>query len=177
MDVLGLVASPRKGGNTDLLVDAILGGAQGRGHRIGKLYLYDCGIGPCVDCRGCKRDERLCIVEDGMQEIYDRLDAADVIVFGTPVYWYGPSGTMKQMFDRLRPYFANGRLKGKRAILAAPAGDGPAEADLLVEMFRRSLAALEVRLLGQVLGTGYDERDILADVRAMESAAALGAAL
>ncbi len=177
MEVLGLVGSPRKGGNTDILVDAILDGARGKGHRVGKVYLHDFEIGPCIDCRGCKRGEQVCVVEDGMQEIYGRLDAAEVIVFGTPVYWCGPSGTMKQTFDRLRPYYASERLKGKKAILAVPAASGPAEADLLVQMFRRSFSALKVRLVGQVLGTGYDEKDILADVQAMEKATALGAAL
>ena len=177
MQVLGLVGSPRKGGNTDILVDAILEGARGRGHVVRKIHLRDHAIGPCVDCRGCKQGANVCIVEDGMQQVYPLLDAADAIVFGTPVYWYGPSGHMKQMFDRLRPYFASGRLAGKKALLVSVAGDGPGEGDLLTEMFRRSLAALKIEFAGHVIGTGYDPKDVLADRPAMERAAALGAAL
>lgn len=177
MEVFGLIGSPRRGGNTDILVDAILTAAQNNRHKTSKVYLYDVGIEPCVDCRGCKKDEHVCVLEDGMQELYPRLDAADVIVFGTPVYWYGPSGTMKHLVDRLRPYYANGRLKGKKAILTAPAGDGPTEGDLLTEMFRRCLECLKVEFVGQVLGTAYDPKDILADKKAMKQAVAIGASL
>lgn len=174
MKVLGLVGSPRKGGNTDVLVDAVLTSAQGNGHEISKVYLYDVGIEPCVDCRGCKQEDLVCVVEDGMEELYPKLDSADAIVFGTPVYWVGPSGTMKQLFDRLRPYYGNGRLKGKRAVLVAPAGDGPPEADLLTEMFRRSFKYLGIEFVGCALGKAYDRQEILNDKQAMEQAAALG---
>jgi multimeric flavodoxin WrbA len=177
MVILGLIGSPRKGGNTDILVDAILAAARSKGHDTSKVYLYDVGIGPCVDCRGCKKDELVCVLKDGMRQLYPMLDAADVIVFGTPVYWCGPSGTMKNLVDRLRPYFSNGRLKGKKAVLAAPAGDGPAEGDLLTEMFRRSLKYLEVEFVGQVLGKAYDIKDILGDEKAMKQAVAMGKSL
>ena len=117
MEVLGLIGSPRKGGNTDILVDTLLTTAEKNGHRVDKVYLYDVGIGPCIDCRGCKSGKHTCVLEDGMQKLYPRLDAADAIVFGTPVYWCGPSGTMKQLLDRLRPYFMNGRWHQPRMAL------------------------------------------------------------
>jgi multimeric flavodoxin WrbA len=177
MRVLGLVGSPRKGGNTDIMVDAVLERARGNGHETEKVYLYEESIGPCIDCRGCKKGDLVCIVEDGMQKIYPKLDSANAIVFGTPVYWVGPSGTMKQLFDRLRPYFGNGRIKGKKAILVAPAGDGPSEADLLTEMFRRSFEYLKIEFLGYALGKAYDRKEILNDKQAMDRAAELGASL
>lgn len=177
MTVLGIVGSPRKGSNTDILVETILEGAQNAGHMVSKVHLYDHDLGPCIDCRGCKKDALVCIVDDGMQEIYGLLDAADVIVFGTPVYWYGPSGPMKMLIDRLRPYFASGRLGGKRAVVAAPAGDGPGDADLLVELLRRVCAALKMELAGVVLGTAYDRREILSDGEAMNTAREIGASL
>jgi multimeric flavodoxin WrbA len=177
MEVLGLVGSPRKGGNTDVLVEAILGGARSRGHTTRKIHLLDHDIEPCVDCRGCQKGALVCVVEDGMQALYPRLEAADAIVFGTPVYWCGPTGTMKQMFDRLRPYFRSELLRGRKALLAVPAGDGPPEAALLTEMFRRSFGYLKMEFAGQVLGTAYDRGDILRDTEAMETAAALGKSL
>lgn len=177
MQVLGIVGSPRRGGNTDLLVDAVLAGARGRGHQVAKLHLHDLAIGPCVDCRGCKSGARVCVVGDGMREVYERLDAADALVLGTPVYWCGPSGPLKQMLDRWRPYFANGRLKARRAVLVAVAKDGPDEAGLLVAMLRRALGYLHVELVGEVLGTAYERGEILGDRAALERAGALGAAL
>lgn len=177
MEILGLVGSPRRGGNTDILMDVVLDGAQANNHKVKKLYLRDFDIGPCIDCRGCKKGERTCVLDDGMNELYERLDSADVIVFGTPVYWCAPSGPMKLLVDRLRPYVANGRLKGKKGIVIAPAKDGPGDADLLTEMFRRTFGFLGMEAVGQVLGTAYDPRDILGDEQAMERAAAIGKAL
>jgi multimeric flavodoxin WrbA len=177
MKVLGLVGSPRKGGNTDLVIDAILASAESNGNEVDKLYLGDSEIGPCVDCRACKKSPFECVLNDGMRGLYPRLNEADALVFGTPIFWFGPTGPMKTLLDRLRPYVANHNLQGKRALLAIQAGDGPGDADLTVEMFRRSLEYLEVELTGYVLGTAYDRGDILADTEAMAKAAALGAAL
>ena len=177
MTVIGLVGSPRKGGNTDILVEAVLGGARGNDHQASKVYLQGQNIGTCIDCRGCKKEPFQCIVDDEMQALYGLLDSADVIVFGTPVYWYGPTAQMKALVDRLRPYFGNRRLDGKRAVVVAPAGDGPGDADLLVEFFRRVCATLKMEVAGVVLGTAYDRGEILADREAMEAASTVGASL
>ncbi|HMK93989.1 MAG TPA: flavodoxin family protein [Candidatus Limnocylindrales bacterium] len=95
MNVLGLVGSPRRGSNTDLLVSAILDGAAVSHHAVDKVYLYDVDIAPCMDCKACKHADYKCAVNDGMQRLYPKLDEADVIIFGTPLYWYGPSAKMK----------------------------------------------------------------------------------
>ncbi|MGQ9479715.1 MAG: flavodoxin family protein [Thermoproteota archaeon] len=68
--------------------------------------MYDLDISPCVDCRRCKKDNFQCAVNDDMQILYHKLKDADVIIFGTPLYWYGPTGKMKLMIDRLRPFLA-----------------------------------------------------------------------
>jgi len=117
MKVLGLVGSPRKGSNTDLLVSAILEGAGANKHLTEKIYLYDFEIVPCVDCKACKKGNFKCAFGDGMQTIYPKLEEADAIVFGTPLYWYGPSAKMKLLIDRLRPFIASKKLKGRKAFL------------------------------------------------------------
>jgi multimeric flavodoxin WrbA len=177
MRILGLVGSPRKGGNTDIMVDAVLERAKANGHETDKVYLYKADIGPCIDCRGCKKGDLVCIVEDGMQNVYPKLDSANAIVFGTPIYWVGPTGTMKNLIDRFRPYFGNGRIEGKKAVVVAPAGDGPSEANLVVEMFRRSFDYLKIEFVGYALGKAYDKKEILGDRQAMDKAAELGASL
>lgn len=177
MKVLGLVGSPRKGGNTDIMVDAVLERAKADGHETEKVYLYEADIGPCIDCRGCSKDDLVCIVEDGMQKLYPKLESAGAIVFGTPVYWVGPTGTMKNLIDRFLPYYGNGRMRGKKAILVAPAGDGPSEGNLLTEMFRRSFEYLKIDFVGYALGKAYDKKEILKDNHAMERAVELGASL
>ncbi len=175
--ILGLVGSPRKGSNTDILVQTILEEARINEYRASKLHLYDLDISPCIDCRGCKKNDLSCVVDDGMQAVYPLMDRADVIIFGTPVYWWGPSGPMKMLIDRLRPCYGSGLLEGKRAVMVAPAGGGPDEADLLVEMFRRTFEALRVEFVGVVLGKAYDRKEILADEAAMHAAREIGASL
>jgi len=64
MEILGLVGSPRRGGNTDILMDVVLDNARANDHEVRKLYLRDCDIGPCIDCRGCKKGERTCVLGD-----------------------------------------------------------------------------------------------------------------
>ena len=124
MKVLGLVGSPRKGSNTDLLVSAVLDGAASNGDSSEKVYLYDFVLLPCLDCRACKAGVHHCAVNDDMQALYPKLAEADGIVFGTPLYWYGPSAKMKLLVDRLRPFIPSGALKGKKAVLAIPSEEG-----------------------------------------------------
>jgi multimeric flavodoxin WrbA len=68
--VLGLIGSPRKGGNTDILVDTILDEAARSGHDTIKYYLHDYNVGPCIDCRMCKQGDLRCALDDGMREFY-----------------------------------------------------------------------------------------------------------
>jgi multimeric flavodoxin WrbA len=74
MKILALVASPRKGSNTDILVDQILEGSKESGHTAEKLYLYHYCVSPCIDCRNCKKGEYVCTLKDRMQEIYPKMD-------------------------------------------------------------------------------------------------------
>ncbi len=124
MKILALIGSPRKGGNTDILVDQILKGAKTKSHTSEKLYLYRYKIFPCADCRKCKKGEHVCPIKDGMQRIYPKIASADAIIFGTPNYFNGPTGQMKLFFDRMRPLAGNDAVKGKKGIVVSPAGAG-----------------------------------------------------
>jgi multimeric flavodoxin WrbA len=177
MNVLGLVGSPRRGSNTDLLVSSVLYGAGTANHTIDKIFLYDVDIGPCVDCRACKRGNCKCALGDGMQLLYPKLEEADVIVFGTPLYWYGPSAKMKLLIDRLRPFVASGKLKGKKAILVAPSEEGIDASKCLVEMFELSFKYLEVELVGKILPKASERAEIKQQPEALNEAFELGKSL
>ena len=84
MNIVGLVGSPRKGSNTDLLISSILNGASTNNHVTEKIYLYDFDIKPCVDCKACKKGNYKCALHDDMKALYPKLEKTDVIVFGTP---------------------------------------------------------------------------------------------
>jgi multimeric flavodoxin WrbA len=177
MKILALIGSPRRGGNTDQLVDQMLSGAESKGHCSDKLYLYDYEIFPCIDCRGCKRGELICKLEDEMAEIYPMLETADIIIFGTPIYWYGPTAKMKLLIDRLRPFIANRRLFGKRGILIVPSEEGPGCCGPLAEMFRMSFEYLGMKTAGSILAQAYEKGEIREKPEELRRAYELGASL
>lgn len=175
--ILALIGSPRKGGNTDILIDEILQGAKEEGCEVEKLRLYDHEILPCIDCRGCKKGEHSCALKDGMQEIYEKLQDADIIVFGTPVYWYGPTAKMKLLIDRLRPFIASKRLRSKRGIVVAPSEEGPGCCGPLMEMFRMSFDYLGMEMAGSILARAYERGEVRGDPEVLRRARDLGASL
>ncbi len=172
--VLALIGSPRKGGNTDLLVDKIIEGASSRGHLCRKLYLYEFDILPCIDCRACKRGSFTCTLDDSMQMIYSELQNADIIIFGTPIYWYGPTGKMKLLIDRLRPFISSGIMKGKKALVVVPSEEGPDCCKLLIDMFRMSLHYLGVELAGTIMVKAYERGEIAGNPEELRKAYNLG---
>jgi multimeric flavodoxin WrbA len=144
MRVLGIVGSPRKNGNTDILVEESLRGAASAGAETEKVLLADLRIGPCRACEACKRGE--CVQEDDMPALLEKMFAADAWALGTPVYWWGPSAQMKAFIDRW--YAADNQparrtRMAKRVALITPYADaGPETARHLVGMLGDALAYL-----------------------------------
>lgn len=170
MRILALVGSPRRGGNTELLVDAALAEAAKRGHTGKKLHLYDYEIKPCVDCRACKKGELACVLEDDMPKIYGEMDASDALIIATPIYWYGPTAKMKLLIDRLRPYVANRRLDGKRAFLIAPSEEGPSACEPLMDSLKMSFRYLGLVYGGEALITANEKGEVAGKPEEMEKA-------
>jgi multimeric flavodoxin WrbA len=160
MKVLALVGSPRKNGNTDILVDKLLEGASSENCSVEKLYLYDMDIQPCVDCRNCTKESFECSIEDDMKMLYRKLEEADVLIFGTPLYWYGPSAQIKLVMDRLLPYSTSNKLKGKKAVLIVPSEEGDEASKYLVGMFELSFRYLEIQLINTLLVKAYTKGEV-----------------
>ena len=170
MKVFALLGSPRKGSNTDLLVEETLRGFKDGGHTCEKIYLYDYEISPCIDCRKCKKGEYVCVIKDGMQQIYPKMDDADLIIFGTPNYWYGPTAKMKLLIDRMRPYIENEKLKGKKAIVIIPAAEGPDACGPMIEMFKMSFDYLGMEFAARILAEAYERKEIKGNHKMLSSA-------
>lgn len=177
MKILALMGSPRKGSNTDILIDKILEGAKTNEHTSEKLYLYDYDIKPCIACYGCTKGELNCVQDDGMQEIYPKMDEADLIIFGTPIYWFGSTGPMKNVVDRLFPYISNKRIIGKKGLLVSPSTGGPASSDLLIETFKRSLGFLKMKYMGEFIAIASRRAEVGNNEEELKRAYELGASL
>jgi len=177
MKILALVGSPRKGSNTDILVEQVLKGCEVKGHAAEKLYLYDYEISPCIDCRNCKKGDRVCTVPDGMQEIYPKIQEADLLIFGTPLYWYSPAGQMKLFIDRLRPFADNNKLKGKRGLIVVPSEEGPKACEPLIGMFCLIFEHLGMEFVGRVLAIACEAGEIRGNQEELKKAYELGISL
>lgn len=178
MKIFAMVGSPRKKSNTDILVDEVFKGFKERGCDCDKIYLYKYKISPCVDCRKCKKGDLVCTLKDDMQEIYPKMNEANIIIFGTPNYWYGPTAMTKLVIDRMRPYITNGKLRGKKAIVVTPCKEGPSVCDPMIEMFHMGFDYIGVELAGKVLSTAYEKGEIrTTDQEALTNAYNLGLSL
>ena len=100
--VLILSASPRKGGNSDLLCDQFAKGAEEAGHQVEKIRVQERSIAPCMACYAC-RNSGVCVQKDDMAAILEKMVQADVLVLATPVYFYSMDGQLKTLIDRTLP--------------------------------------------------------------------------
>ena len=112
MKTVGVYGSPRKGGNTDALLDSALKGVQSKGGDIKKIYVRDLKISGCRSCYGCEKTG-ICIVKDDMQEIYPLLDEADAVIVASPIFFYGVTSQIKSLIDRGQAMWARKRLNKK----------------------------------------------------------------
>lgn len=178
--VLGIVGSPRHGGNTDIMVEHILRGAEEAGAAVEKVILSDLNIAPCEACYACDTTGR-CVHEDDMEGLFEKMDASGVWVLGTPVYWWGPSAQLKAFVDRWFARAANRDerdiLSGRRVVLAVPMGDpDPGTARHVVGMFEDALTYVKSELFEYVLAPGvYDAGDVKAREDILERARRAGA--
>jgi len=107
--VLALTGSPRKGGNTETLVAAVMRGVA-RAGAVGEIVrLSDLSIGPCVGCGGCQESGR-CVIDDDMQGLYDKILAAQVIILASPIYFYGLTAQTKLFVDRVQALWSRKQL-------------------------------------------------------------------
>ena len=113
MKILGLAGSPRRNGNTDLLLAELLKGAASKGAEVKTLFLNNLKILPCQHCDACFKEGK-CKFPDDMQNIYTELEQADVIVLASPVHFAGPTAPVKAMIDRCQALWA------KKYILKIP---------------------------------------------------------
>jgi len=137
--VIGFVGSPRKDGNTDVLVQQVLNGVSAAGAETRIFYLNELNIKGCQGCNACKVNDK-CALQDDMTALYDEIAEADGLVLGSPVYLSYLSGQTKCFLDRWYALLAadyTSKLKqGKKIVLVY------AQANPDGELYRQSFASL-----------------------------------
>ncbi|NYT12637.1 MAG: flavodoxin family protein [Methanomassiliicoccales archaeon] len=178
MKVLGILGSPRTSGNTHALMTSVMKGCDSLGAETEIVELGDLEIKECDGCHACWKG-RECPKGDDMLDLYETMKKSDAFVFGTPVYWYAPSGLMKMLIDRM-VYFncPENRIsiRGKVATYVIPFEElDPATAEPVEDFFRRCFQYLELRLIEGVVVPGVNAKgEVSRKSDAMESAYQLG---
>jgi len=159
--VVGLSGSPRKGANTDVVVEEILAGAKAVGARTQFIRLADLDISGCVACYACEKTGK-CGRKDDMALVYRALERADAWVLGTPVYWFTMSAQMKAPVDRFFAWATNPKgspVKGKRAAVVTLSGDSDVKemAKSIFDPFAKGFKFLGVRFAARMALQGVEK--------------------
>lgn len=183
MKVLGIMGSPRVGGNSDVLLDDALAGATKAGAQVEKIILDRLKISGCKDCQKCN-DTGLCVLKDDMPEIHKKILEADAIIHSVPVYFWSMTAQMKAYLDRWSALFDAEwkwhkayypKMKGKRIGLITVCGDPDVHtADPVVHSFKSTADMTKMNWLGVVMTSAIDKGDIVKDEKARKQAFDLG---
>lgn len=175
--IAAIYGSPRRNGNTDILLSKAVQGAEDAGAIVDSIVLRDYKISPCLEIYGCKKNGECAIVDD-FQQVRDRILTSDAIMIATPIFFYTVSAHVKIFMDRcqslwVKKYWIKGdKVSGnqspkKSIIIAAGATKGKKLFDgMLLSMkyflevldaeVESTLLCREVDLKGEVLAfPGY----------------------
>lgn len=176
-NILVISTSPRKGGNSETLADAFIRGAKEAGHQAEKACLHDKTIGFCKGCLACLKSHR-CVIRDDADVIAQKMRKADVLVFATPIYYYGMCGQMKTMLDRANPLYGSDYQFRDVYLLASAAETEDSAMDGAVKGLSGWIECFpKSKLAGTVFGGGADTVGSIQGNPALEQAYQLGKSL
>lgn len=185
MNVLGIYGSPRRKGNSDILLDKVLEGARSVGANVTTIYVRDLKMIGCIECGGCDKTGK-CIVKDDMQNVYPMLESADIIFLASPIFFYNVSAFAKALIDRCQALWRKRMLtktqeerknydSGKGFLIAVGASAGKRlfeDAELTAKYF---FDALDMSYEGSMLVKNVDKKGaILEHPDLLQSAFELG---
>jgi multimeric flavodoxin WrbA len=181
MKVLGILGSPRRGGNTEILLEETLKGAAKEGAEVDRIYLTDYTITPCKECHGCDETGR-CIILDDMEIIYPKLLNSDVVILASPIFFYGVTAWAKALIDRSQALWAqkyllknsslgNGRRKRKGFFLSVGATKGKKVFEGAILTAKYFFDTFNAEYAGELVVRGVDGKgDILKHPEALQQA-------
>jgi multimeric flavodoxin WrbA len=118
MNIIAFLGSPRKDGNTELLLKEVIRGIEESGLKVHVFNLNLMNISPCQNCGGCD-DTGICVIEDDMVQVHDAIRTADRIILASPIFFFGLSAQAKTMIDRCQAFWC------EKYLLKKPIPEGP----------------------------------------------------
>jgi len=166
MKVLGIMGSPRRRSNTEILLDRALAGAKEAGAEVEKVVLSQLKISPCREIYACLKDGN-CAIKDDMQWLYAKLLEADYIIFASPIFFYSITGQAKAMVDRCQALWVRRYVLGmgkedsrtrRGVFISVGATRGKRLFDGAVLTVKYFFEAVGVKYAGDLLIRGIDSK-------------------
>lgn len=166
--LLAIYGSPRKGGNTDILLNHFLEGVSGSDYTVDRVYLRDLRFSPCTECDGCATTG-VCVIHDDMDALYRKLLECNRVVLAFPVFFLGPPAIAKAFIDRAQALWVRrfvvgnniekgeGNRKGFFLSLAGFRGSGRIFS-CSISIVRAFYAACGIRYTGELIMNGVDKK-------------------
>jgi len=183
MKVLGILGSPRVGGNSDILLDQALAGAREAGAEVEKIVLSKKKISGCLDCEKCN-ETGVCVIKDDMLEIHKKILKADTVIHSVPLYFWAMTAQMKAYLDRWCAFFDgqwqlhkaySPKMKVKKMGLITVCGDPDVStANPIVLSFKNTCKTAGLKWLGVVQASAAQKGEIEKDEVAKKAAHDLG---
>jgi len=161
MNVLSILGSPRKKGNTARVLAWVEEALQAKGHGVERLNIVDYKMVGCAECYTCHEslDKPGCARKDDGLEIFERMMKADILLYASPLFCWGYSAQIKPLIDRhyclVKQYGSpewKSFIEGKRTgLLVTCAGPEEGNADLLVQMFGRLMEYGKTNMVGTLV--------------------------
>ena len=181
--VVGISASPRRGGNTDTLLDEALKGAKAAGASVEKIFLNDLVFKPCQECGGCGRTGR-CVIRDGMESVFRSVEASDALIIASPIFFGTVTAQLKAMIDRFQGYWVAKYILKKRLLpgkarkgLFLSAAGSPRRSFFTCagKVVRNLFATLDMEYSGELFLAGAEDKDAARhDEKALKRTFSLG---
>lgn len=175
MKILVLNGSPTKNGNTQIMADEFIRGAQEAGHQAVRMDVGQMDIHGCHGCGYCFAHDGVCVQKDDMAAVLAEADQADMVVFAAPIYWFDISSQLKATIDRFYARAAKGFSFGKTALLLNSGSDGVYTA--AVSMYKAMTAFLKLEDMGIVTVPGMKKTGDMASSEKLHEAYDLGKSL
>ena len=174
MKIVVLKGSFNRNGSSSMLANEFIKGAQEQGHDVDILEVAHMHLHPCNGCGYCGMDGN-CVFKDDNTVIKKALLACDMVVFVTPIYYFGVSSQLKMVIDRFYSYTTRLTDKGLKSILIPAAWDSDMETTSYTKAYYEKLCSyMNFDNCGMVLGTGCGSPSMTLESDHMKKAYQLG---
>ena len=177
MKIIVLMGSPNRKGSTNLLAEAFKKGAEEAGHNVQVIDICHVDVNPCIGCVKCGY-EGPCVQNDDTRIIRSALLSADMVVFATPLYYYGMTAQLKAVVDRFCSYNSSlNRKHLKSALLAVAWNSDDWTFDALAAHYKTLVRYINFEDVGMVLGYGCGTSSMTENSKYISEAYKLGKSL